>query len=216
MTRVGIVDDHPVFRQGLRALLATLPDVEIVMEAPDAEEAIASAEDSHPDVILMDLHLPGMSGIEATRRLMAAHPDLRVLVLTMLEDDLSLLAAVRAGAHGYLVKGADRAEIEHALAAVSRGEAVFGAPVARRLLDAFAAADEGTLAPFPLLTHREREVLTLLAAGLDNRSISRRLHLGEKTVRNYVSNILAKLHVTTRYEAAERAREAGLHSNGAP
>jgi DNA-binding NarL/FixJ family response regulator len=167
-------------------------------------------------MVLMDLHMPGTSGIEATRRLMASHPDLRVLVLTMLEDDLSLLAAVRAGAHGYLVKGADRAEIEHALVAVARGEAVFGAPVARRLLDAFAAAGEGTLAPFPGLTEREREVLTLVAAGLDNRSISRRLHLGEKTVRNYVSNILSKLHVANRYEAAERAREAGLHDDRAP
>lgn len=162
----------------------------------------------------MDLHMPGMSGIEATRQLVAAHPGMRVLVLTMLQDDPSLLAAVRTGAHGYLVKGADRAEIEGGLSAISQGHAVFGPQVARRLLDAFAAGGGSAPTSFPELTDREREVLGLLAAGLDNRTISRRLHLGEKTVRNYVSNVLAKLHVTSRYEAADIALEAGFPPDG--
>jgi DNA-binding NarL/FixJ family response regulator len=208
--RVGIIDDHPVFRDGLRTVLATLADVEVSFEAGNAEEALELVQHTAPDVVLMDLHLPGLSGIDGTRHLTSHHPDIRVLVLTMLEDDLSLLAAVQAGAQGYLVKGADRSEIERALVAVSRGEAVFGAPVARRLLDAVAAAGGGHATPFPQLTEREREVLALLGEGLDNRSISRQLHLGEKTVRNYVSNILAKLHVASRYEAGERARQAGI------
>jgi DNA-binding NarL/FixJ family response regulator len=216
MIRVAIVDDHPVFRDGLRAVLATLPDVEVVGEAGDGEAAMDLAQRTDPDVVLMDLHLPGMSGIEATRRLLATDPAIRVLVLTMLEDDLSLLAAIRAGAHGYLVKGADRTEIERALVAVSHGEAVFGPQVARRLLDAVAGIDDRVMLPFPELTEREQEVLALLAVGLDNRSISRRLHLSEKTVRNYVSNILAKLHVSSRHEAGERARQAGLPGGRLP
>jgi DNA-binding NarL/FixJ family response regulator len=214
--RVAIVDDHPVFRDGLRAALATLPDVAVVGEAGDGETAIDVARVTQPDIVLMDLHLPGMSGIEATRKLLAADPAIRVLVLTMLEDDLSLLAAIRAGAYGYLVKGADRIEIERALVAVSQGEAVFGSQVARRLLDAVAGMDDRVMLPFPELTEREQEVLALLAVGLDNRSISRRLHLSEKTVRNYVSNILAKLHVSSRHEAGERARQAGLPGGRLP
>jgi DNA-binding NarL/FixJ family response regulator len=214
--RVLIVDDHPVFRDGLRAVLATLPDVEVVGEADHGEAAMGLAQETHPDIVLMDLHLPGMSGIEATRKLLAADSAIRVLVLTMLEDDLSLLAAIRAGAHGYLVKGADRMEIERALVAVSHGEAVFGSQVARRLLDAVAGIDDRAMLPFPELTGREQEVLALLAAGLDNRSISRRLHLSEKTVRNYVSNILAKLHVPSRHEAGELARQAGLPGGRLP
>jgi DNA-binding NarL/FixJ family response regulator len=210
MIRVLVVDDHPVFRDGLRAALATLPDIEVIGEAGDGEAATHLARETKPDIVLMDLHLPGISGIEATKRLLTADPAIRVLVLTMLEDDLSLLAAIRAGAHGYLVKGADRTEIERALTAVSHGEAVFGPQVARRLLDAVAGIDDRVMLPFPELTEREQEILALLAAGLDNRSISRRLHLSEKTVRNYVSNILAKLHVSTRHEAGERARRAGL------
>jgi DNA-binding NarL/FixJ family response regulator len=214
--RVAIVDDHPVFRDGLRAALATLPDVAVVGEAGDGETAMDVARVTQPDIVLMDLHLPGMSGIEATRKLLAADPAIRVLVLTMLEDDLSLLAAIRAGAYGYLVKGADRIEIERALVAVSQGEAVFGSQVARRLLDAVAGMDDRVMLPFPELTEREQEVLALLAVGLDNRSISRRLHLSEKTVRNYVSNILAKLHVSSRHEAGERARQAGLPGGRLP
>jgi DNA-binding NarL/FixJ family response regulator len=214
--RVAIVDDHPVFRDGLRAALATLPDVTVVGEAGDGETAMDVARVTQPDIVLMDLHLPGMSGIETTRKLLAADPAIRVLVLTMLEDDLSLLAAIRAGAHGYLVKGADRIEIERALVAVSQGEAVFGSQVARRLLDAVAGMDDRVMLPFPELTEREQEVLALLAAGLDNRSIARRLHLSEKTVRNYVSNILAKLHVSSRHEAGERARQAGLPGGRLP
>jgi DNA-binding NarL/FixJ family response regulator len=216
MTTVAIVDDHPVFRDGLRAVLATITGTETLWEAGTAAEALRLAQQAPPDIVLMDLHMPGMSGIDATRQLTAAHAGLRVLVLTMLEDESSLLAAVRAGAHGYLVKGADRAEIERALSAVSHGEAVFGPQVARRLLDAFALGGGRAPAPFPELTEREREVLGLLAAGLDNRTIARRLHLGEKTVRNYVSNILTKLHVASRYDAADLAREAGVHERTDP
>jgi DNA-binding NarL/FixJ family response regulator len=215
MITVAIVDDHPVFRDGLRAVLATFAEVETLWEAGTAAEALRLAQHDPPDVVLMDLHLPGMSGIEATRRLTTAHAGPRVLVLTMLEDDSSLLAAVQAGAHGYLVKGADRAEIERALWSVAHGQAVFGPQVARRLLDAFA---HGSAHPpsFPELTDRERDVLELLAAGLDNRTIARRLHLGEKTVRNYVSSILTKLHVTSRYDAADLARQAGLGQTTEP
>jgi DNA-binding NarL/FixJ family response regulator len=215
MITVAIVDDHPIFRDGLRAVLATLDDVETLWEAGTAAEALRLAQQAPPDVVLMDLHLPGMSGIEATRQLTTgAGP--RVLVLTMLEDGPSLLAAVQAGAHGYLVKGADRDEIERALWSVAHGQAVFGPEVARRLLDAFALGGTQPPSPFPELTDREQEVLELLASGLDNRTISRRLHLGEKTVRNYVSNILAKLHVTSRYDAADLARQAGVGQRSEP
>jgi DNA-binding NarL/FixJ family response regulator len=215
MITVAIVDDHPIFRGGLRAVLTTLADVETLWEAGSAGEALRLARHTPPDVVFMDLHLQGMSGIEATRQLTAAHAGPRVLVLTMLEDDSSLLAAVQAGAHGYLVKGADRAEIERALRAVADGQAVFGPQVARRLLDAFARGGGQPPSPFPELTDRERDVLELLAVGLDNRTISRRLRLGEKTVRNYVSNVLTKLHVTSRYDAADLARQAGLgHTTG--
>jgi DNA-binding NarL/FixJ family response regulator len=216
MITVAIVDDHPIFRDGLRAVLATFDDVETLWEAGSATEALRLAQQDPPDVVFMDLHLQGMSGIEATRQLTAAHPAPRILVLTMLEDDLSLLAAVQAGAHGYLVKGADRAEIERALWAVAHGQAVFGPQVARRLLDAFALGGGPPPTPFPELTDRERDVLELLAAGLDNRTIARRLHLGEKTVRNYVSNVLTKLHVTSRYDAADLARDAGLGQRPEP
>jgi DNA-binding NarL/FixJ family response regulator len=216
MITVAIVDDHPIFRDGLRAVLTTFADVETLWEAGSAGEALRLARQAPPDVVFMDLHLPGMSGIEATRQLTAANAGPRVLVLTMLEDDSSLLAAVQAGAHGYLVKGADRAEIERALWSVAHGQAVFGPQVSRRLLDAFALGSAHPPSPFPELTDREREVLELLATGLDNRTIARRLHLGEKTVRNYVSNVLAKLHVTSRYDAADLARQAGVGQTTAP
>jgi DNA-binding NarL/FixJ family response regulator len=173
MITVAIVDDHPIFRDGLRAVLATLDDVETFWEAGTAAEALRLAQQAPPDVVFMDLHLPGTSGIEATRQLTAGAGS-RVLVLTMLEDGSSLLAAVQAGAHGYLVKGADRAEIERALRAVAHGQAVFGPQVSRRLLDSFALGSAHPPSPFPELTDREQEVLELLTTGLDNRTIARR------------------------------------------
>ena len=207
--RVVIADDHPVFRHGLRVLLEDL-GVEVVAEAADGEEAVAVTLRERPDVVLMDLQMPALTGIEATRRLIAADPEVRVLVLTMVADDDALFAAVQAGALGYVLKGAGQAEISRALSSVAQGEAVYGAPVARRLR-AFFTAGAGVVAqPFPELTGREREVLELIAAGLPNTTIARRLFLSEKTVRNNVTSVFAKLRVRDRAEAVVKARDAGL------
>jgi len=207
--RVLLADDHPVFRQGLRVLLEDL-GVEVVAEAADGEQALALALEHRPDVVLMDVQMPRLTGIEATRRLLTADPEAKVLVLTMVDDDDGVFAAVQAGALGYVLKGAGQDEISRALTAVAAGEAVYGAGVARRLR-AFFTAGAGVVArPFPELSDREREVLDLLAAGLPNPEIARRLYLSEKTVRNYVSGVLTRLSVSTRAEAVVRAREAGL------
>ncbi len=207
--RVLLADDHPVFRQGLRVLLEDL-GVEVVAEAADGEQALALALEHRPDVVLMDVQMPRLTGIEATRRLVAAEPEAKVLVLTMVDDDDAVFAAVQAGALGYVLKGAGQDEISRALTAVAAGEAVYGAGVARRLR-AFFVAGAGVVArPFPELSDREREVLDLMAAGLPNPEIARRLHLSDKTVRNYVSAVLARLSVSTRAEAVVRGREAGL------
>ncbi len=212
--RVVLADDHPVFRQGLRVLLEDL-GVEVVAEAADGEQALAVALEHRPDVVLMDVQMPGLSGIESTRRLVAAWPDAKVLVLTMLDDDDAVFTAVQAGALGYVLKGAGQEEIGRALTAVAAGEAVYGAGVARRLR-AFFTAGAGVVArPFPELSDRERGVLDLMAAGLPNPEIARRLHLTDKTVRNYVSAVLARLGVGTRAEAVVRAREAGLGGGNA-
>ncbi len=210
--RVLLVDDHPLYREGLAVALTAMPDVEVVGESGDGESALRLAAEAAPDVVLMDLHLPGISGVEATRRLMGSHPDMAVLVLTMRDGDDSVLAAMRAGARGYLLKGADRAEIARALAAVAAGEVVFSAGVASRVLAFFARGSRGrqALSPFPDLTDREREVLDLVARGLTNSAIATRLVVSEKTVRNHVSNVFAKLQVTRRSEAVARARDAGL------
>jgi len=209
--RVAIADDHPVFRHGLRALLGSVPDVDVVAEAATGEQAVEVAVDQSPDVVLLDLHLPGISGIEACRRIREAAPQVRVLVLTMFDDDSSVFAAVRAGAMGYLVKGADQDEILRAVRAVASGEAIFGPAIAHRIMEYFStrSLDAHRLA-FPHLTDREREVLGLLAEGLDNQTIAGRLGLSGKTVRNHCSNIFAKLQVADRSQAIVRAREAGL------
>jgi DNA-binding NarL/FixJ family response regulator len=209
--RVVVVDDHPLFRDGVVTAFSGEEDLEVVGEAPDVASAIRVVRDVAPDVVLMDLNLPDSSGIEATRTLMAAHPDLRVLVMTMSTDDDAVVAAMRAGARGFVVKGAGRRELVESVRAVAGGGAVFSREVADRLTGYFAglAAVPGREA-FPQLSEREREVLELLAAGHDNRGIARRLFLSDKTVRNYVSNLLTKLDVESRSEAVLRARNAGL------
>ncbi len=206
--RVVVADDHPMFRDGLRVLLATEPQIELVGEAATGEEAVELVLAVQPDVAVMDLRLPGISGIEATRRIVAAAPHVGVLVITMFEDDESVFASMRAGARGYLLKGADHDEIVRAVAAVANGEAVFGPGVARRVLGYFAGSSPSPA--FPELTAREREVLELVAAGQGNGAIAETLFVSDKTVRNHVSNILTKLCAADRAQAIVRAREAGF------
>ena len=209
--RVLLADDHPIFRDGLRALLATIGNAELVGEASTGDEAVELAHRLQPDVVLMDLQMPGRNGIEATRQIRDRHPQIGILVLTMLEDDDSIFAAMRAGARGYLLKEADGTELRRAIEAVGSGQAIFGPAIARRVMSFFAAAGAANAArPFPELTEREREVLNLIAQGRNNQDIARRLGLSEKTVRNHVSNILGKLQVVDRAQAIVRAREAGL------
>jgi DNA-binding NarL/FixJ family response regulator len=207
--RVVVADDHPVFRSGLRMLLEDL-GVEVVGEAQDGSSAVALAVEHRPDVVLMDLQMPGVNGLEATRRLSEAAPDVRVLVLTMVEDDDTLFAALRAGAAGYLLKGAGPDEIDRAVRGVAAGDAVYGAGVAERLRRMFVAGPVAAPVAFPQLVERERDVLALMAGGASNAEIARRLYLSDKTVRNYVSSIFAKLGVRDRAQAIVRAREAGL------
>lgn len=205
--RVLLCDDHPMVRDGMRLLLTELGH-EVVAEAATGEEALAHAAEHTPDVVVMDLHLPGMSGVDATRALVRADPDARVLVFTMIEDDATLLAALRAGARGYLIKGAGHAEVARALDAVADGDVVVGAAVAARLTAALAGA--GSSGAFPQLTRREREVLELMARGQTNAQIAAGLFLSPKTVRNLVSGVFAKLGVSTRGAAISLARDAGL------
>ena len=210
MTTVVLVDDHPVFRKGVRTLLEEL-GVEVLGEAGDGEAGVELALRTRPDVVLMDVQMPGLDGLEATRRLLTGWPDAQVLVLTMVADDTAVFAAIQAGALGYLLKGAGLDEIDRAVSSVAAGQAVYGPEVARRLR-AFFRAGGGAVQPFPELTEREREVLALVAEGLTNTDISRRLFLSDKTVRNRVSAIFAKLGVADRSAAIVRAREAGLGS----
>jgi DNA-binding NarL/FixJ family response regulator len=209
--RVLIADDHLLFRDGLRALIASTPEVELVGEAATGEEAVALANSLQPDVVLMDLQMPDLNGIEATRRIVQQSPHMRVLVITMFEDDSSVLAAMRAGARGYLLKGATHAEMARAIRAVGEGEAIFSPAIAARLMEFFASFRPATMPQvFPQLSDREREILDLIAQGHKNPDIAARLVLSPKTVRNHVTNILSKLQVADRAEAIIRAREAGL------
>jgi DNA-binding NarL/FixJ family response regulator len=209
--RVVLADDHPVYRDGLAALLRSIAGLEVVGTAADGHEAVALAADLQPDVVVMDVQMPGLDGIEATRRVTGDSPHIGVVVLTMSDDDATVFAAMRAGARGYLLKGANQAEIVRAVTAVSQGEAIFGPAIAVRVAEFFArpprALDD---TPFPQLTAREREVLDLLAAGRSNAQIAASLYRSPKTVRNNVSNVFAKLHVADRAEAIVRARDAGL------
>jgi DNA-binding NarL/FixJ family response regulator len=209
--RVVVADDHPMFRFGLLAALAGAEEVEVVGEAGDGRELLAVVDRTLPDVVLTDLAMPGMDGTAATAALLARHPRIGVVVLTMHESDEALFGALRAGARGYLLKGADRAEILRAVLGVAAGEAVYGAAVARRIVEFFTGAQRAYAAQvFPELTDREREVLDLVAAGLGNHEIARRLVLSEKTVRNHVSTIMTKLHARDRAEVVAKARDAGV------
>jgi DNA-binding NarL/FixJ family response regulator len=207
--RVLIADDHPLVRQGLKAALAPMPDVEVVAEAATGQAAIREAILHQPDVVVMDLQMPELNGIDATRELARSVPTATVLVLTMFDDDDSVFAAMRAGARGYVLKGAEQQEIARAIAAVAAGEAIFGPAVASRVL-AYFATPPASPTPFPELTAREREVLDLLAAGHTNHQIADRLSLSGKTVANHISAIFAKLQVADRTQAILRARDAGL------
>ena len=207
--RVLVADDHPLFRAGLRSTFEFAESVELVGEVEAGEQAIEAARALEPDVVVMDLHMPGLNGIEATRAIVGARPETGVLVLTMFEDDESVFAAMRAGARGYLLKGADQDEILRAVEAVGRGEAIFGPSIARRVIE-FMSRPAPKPVLFPELTEREREVLELIAQGLSNARIAEHFVLSQKTVRNHVSNIFTKLRVADRAQAIVRAREAGL------
>ena len=209
--RILIADDHPHFRDGLRALLVSASDLEVVGEAADGEEAISLDADLQPDVILMDLGMPGVGGIETTRRILRTSPHIAILVISMFEDEDSVFAALQAGARGYLLKGALKAEILRSIRAVASGEAIFGPAVARRLMQYFSNPHPaGPPDAFPELTEREHEILELIARHETNPEIAKRLYLSPKTVRNHVSNIFTKLQVADRAQAIIRAREAGL------
>ena len=209
--RVIIVDDHPVFLHGLASVLDAADQITVVGMASSGEEAIALAAELQPDVIVMDLQMPGTNGVEATRSIVRTSPHIGVLMLTMYGDDESVFAAMRAGARGYLLKGSDQADIVHAVHALARGTAVFGQAIAHRIIEFFAAPRAATNSLiFPELTDREREILTLIAEGQNNPAIAKRLFLSPKTVRNHVSNIFSKLQVADRAQAIIQARKAGL------
>jgi DNA-binding NarL/FixJ family response regulator len=209
LTTVVLVDDHPVVRSGLRMMLEATGRYEIVAEAEDGETAVDAVVSEQPDVVVMDLDLPGMDGIEATRRIQSRAPSVAILVLSMLEDDASVLAAMRAGARGYSIKGAQPADVVRAIDSVARGDVLLGPPAARLVLSELAAQTPRDNL-LPMLSPREIEVLRLLASGASNPEIARRLGMRPKTARNHVSNIFTKLAVADRAEAVRRAHDAGL------
>jgi DNA-binding NarL/FixJ family response regulator len=206
---VLIVDDHPIFRRGLRALLASHAGLRLIGEATSGPEAVRLAAELRPDLILMDLQMPGGDGITAIRRITAVQPESRILVVTMFDDDESVFAAMRVGARGYVLKDMDDEDLARALLAVGNGEAIFSAAIAGRMMRFF---DQRPAVPtlFPELSASERKVLELIAQGESNQAIAERLALSPKTVRNYISNIFAKLQVADRAQAIIKARDAGL------
>jgi DNA-binding NarL/FixJ family response regulator len=213
--KVLIADDHVFYREGVRAFLGNTPDIIVVGEANNGDEAITKAKEFSPNVILMDLKMPGTNGIEATRRVHEMDPGIGILVLTMFDDDDSVFAAMRAGARGYLLKDADKDEVVRAIIAVERGEAIFSPAIAQRMIQYFSAPPvssnkKGQPAEFAELTEREVEILDLIAQGHNNMIIANKLSLSIKTVQNYVSSILTKLQVADRAQAIVRAREAGF------
>jgi DNA-binding NarL/FixJ family response regulator/class 3 adenylate cyclase len=217
--RILIADDHALFREGLRALFAALPDIEVVGEAAEGATAITQVDALQPDVVLMDINMPGLNGIEATRRILSTHPTLGIIMVTMLEDDASVFSAMRAGARGYVLKGAHHEEILQAIRAVAAGQAVFGPAIATRMMNFFQGLNgtprTGEAAQaFPELTEREREVLTLIAQGISNKEIAEKLFISAKTVSNHITNIFSKLQVADRAQAIIRARDAGLGLEG--
>ncbi len=210
--RILVAEDHPLFRKGMISLLSSVPEFEVIGEAKTGKETVARAADLQPDVILMDLQMPEVNGIEATRRILQQSPSVRVLVVTLFEDDDSVFMALRAGARGYVLKDADEEEMVLSIRAVGKGEAIFSPAIATRVLAYFAASPPGGAPPrtFPTLTDREREILHLIAQGRPNPAIAQRLSLSTKTVGNYVSNIFAKSQVADRARAIIRTRVAGL------
>lgn len=209
--RILIADDHQLFRDGLRGLLQAVPDVELVAEAESGETAVQLARQHRPNVILMDIEMPGIDGLEATRRIVNDLPDVNILMLTMFDDDHSVFAAMRAGARGYVLKGVKHDEMLRAIQAVAGGEAIFSPGIAARMMEFFTnIRPSRPVQAFPQLTEREREVLDLLARDYTNAEIAAELVISPKTVRNHVSNVLGKLHAADRAEAAARGREAGL------
>ncbi|MCC7165540.1 MAG: response regulator transcription factor [Anaerolineae bacterium] len=208
MIRVLIADDHTLFRKGIHALLKSISDMEVIGDAATGEQAIERAAALRPDVILMDIQMPGVNGIEATRRIVQTSPEIGILMLTMFQADDSVFAAMRAGARGYILKGADQDEMVRAIRAVAGGEALFGPEIAKRLMSFFSGAKPPQI--FPELTDREREILNLIAQGYNNAEIGDKLALAPKTVRNHISNIFSKLQVADRAQAIIKARDAGL------
>lgn len=214
--RLYIADDHQLFRDGLRALFHSVEDIEMIGEASDGETAVREIAELQPDVVLMDIQMPGMNGIEATRTLSAGKHQMGIIILTMFEDDDSVFAAMRAGARGYILKGADQHEVLRTIRAVSDGEALFGPDIAGRLMGFFSELPQTNSEVFPELTEREHEVLELIARGLSNQRIADRLVIANKTVRNHVSNIFSKMQVADRAQAIVRAREAGMGQSDHP
>jgi DNA-binding NarL/FixJ family response regulator len=209
--RLLIADDHAFYREGVRTMLRGLAEIEVIGEASSGDETISKAEALQPDVVLMDIKMPGVNGIEATKRILHTSPHIKVLVVTMFEDDDSVFAAMRAGSRGYLLKDADHDELVRAVKAVYRGEAIFSPAIAQRMIHYFSALPRTASAiAFPELTDREREVLQLIAQGESNTAIAGRLTLSLKTVQNHVSNIFSKLQVADRAQAIIRARDAGV------
>jgi len=215
--RVLIADDHALFREGVNAILKSVPDIEIVGEAGTGQDALTLASDLTPDVILMDIQMPDLNGVEATQRILKTQPNVGIIIVTMLEDDDSLFSAMRVGARGYVLKGADKAEMLKSIRAVAGGEALFGPAIAARLLNFFhenpkKPKKESPSIAFPELTDREREILACIACGDTNTEIAEQLTISLKTVRNHVSNIFNKLQVTNRAQAAIRARDSGFRN----
>jgi len=208
--RVLIADDHTLFRSGLRALLALFPDIQVVGEASNGEETVTKALEIQPDIVLMDIQMPGINGIEATRQIVKKSPKTGVIVVTMFEDDSSVFSAMRAGARGYILKDAGEEEVLRAIRGVASGEAIFGPAIARRLVHFFSKPQVQSDLVFPELSEREREILDMIARGETNAEIVQQLVLSPNTVRNHISNIFSKLQVADRVEAILRAREAGL------
>lgn len=222
MIKILIVDDHTLFREGMQAILtagggaggdaggSTAADYQVVGNAIDGEEAIRQVNALMPDIVLLDIQMPKLNGIDAARAILRAHPHIGIIMLTMLEDDASVFAAIRAGARGYILKGADKAEVLKTIRAVAAGEALFGPAIAQRISRFFAAGAAHTAQPFPDLTERERDILSLIAQGLNNAAIAERLVISPKTLSNHISNIFAKLQVADRAQAILKAKNAGL------
>ena len=215
--RLLVADDHALFREGLKALLSATPGIEMIGEAATGEDTVALAEEGRPDIVLMDINMPGMDGIEATRRILRVNPTVGVIMVTMLEDDASLFAAMRAGARGYVLKGAQPQELLQAVRAVAEGQALFGAPIAARIMGFFEDIEvdlKSTLPrdAFPELTPRELEVLELIAQGANNTQIAEELVITDKTVRNHITSVFSKLQVADRAQAIIKARDAGFGS----